>query len=93
MSKEQHQRKPNKRYKREFIDFRTLDKKQLRELALKWEEDAHIFEAKLMSYMFTRGGIYKEHANEEKVERLWGVGKSLWRRVEILERWKLRNKK
>ncbi len=87
-----HQHKPRKKYKREFIDFRTLDKRGLRDLADKWETDARIFEAKLQSYMFTYSGVYKEHANEEKVERLWGVGKSLWRRVEILEQWKRRNK-
>ena len=76
-----------KQHKREFIDFRTLDNKGLRDLTYKWEQDARIFEAKLQKYMSN------PKANEEKVERLWNTGKALWRRVEILERWKLRNNK
>ena len=73
--------------KREFIDFATLDTKGLVSLTREWEKNARIFEAQLQSYM------RNPHANEEKVERLWEVGKKLWRRVQILERWKIHNKK
>jgi len=82
-----HTKKQHNNKKKEFIDFRTLDNFGLRTLARRWEDDARIFEARLQSYMNNKS------ANEEKIERLWKVGNSLWRRVKILERWMIRNGK
>jgi hypothetical protein len=73
--------------KKDFIDFNTLTKQGLVSLSQKWETDARIFEGKLQSYM------NNPKANEEKVERLWRVGHSLWRRVNILETWRRKNSK
>ena len=87
MQQQQYKTRSNNKHKREFIDFNTLDTKGLSDLARLWEKKARIFEAQLQSYM------RNPHANDEKVERLWNIGKQLWRRVQILEEWKYRNKK
>ena len=79
--------KPQKKRNKKFIDFDTLSDVQLKELEGQWEREARIFDARLQSYM------RNPNPNEEKVERLWGTGASLWRRVRILERWLIRNNK
>jgi hypothetical protein len=82
---EQSNRKP--KHKKEFIDFRKLTDGELRSLSRKWESAARVFDMKLDSYMSNPG------ANTEKVDRLWKVGDALWRRLSILERWRIRNNK
>ena len=84
MAKPAYKRKKKHHKKREFIDFDTLSLPELAKLTKDWEREARIFEARLQKYMS------RPHANQEKVERLWDVGKKLWRRVVILERWKSR---
>lgn len=72
--------------KKDFIDFRTLSERELINLSNKWEQDARVFEYKLEGYKS------KPNPNEEKLERLWTVGKKLWRRLQILEDWRMRQK-
>lgn len=73
------------------IDFRTLDKSQLRELANTWEEEAVKFEQKLDSYT-QRAGNNPSPMAIEKINRLHEIGNALWKRVRILERWQINNK-
>lgn len=71
---------------KEFIDFRKLTKLELSTLSEKWQADALLLEMKLEK-MLRRPGI-----NEEKVSRIWDVANKLWRRLRILEKWRLTNK-
>ena len=62
-----------------FINFKNLNNEELNNLSKRWENDARIFEIKLEKY------ISNGNPNQEKLERLWGVGNSLWSRLRKLE--------
>lgn len=78
----------NRNKKKEFIDFNSLSNHDLKNLGDVWEQAAFNVELKLEKIM-----SFQKPNNEEKIERLWNVCNSLWRRVHILEKWKIKNKK
>lgn len=69
------------------VDFRTLNNKELKSLRIKWHKAAYGLEVTLQDYM------NKDNARTEKIDKLWKVANSLWRRVSILERWLIKNNK
>ncbi len=79
-----------------FIDFKTLTPRQLEDLSNRWEKDAFQFETKLdrllqnVSYERLRVDVPEE--TQQKIDKLWKTGKSLWNRLAILETWRVRNK-
>jgi hypothetical protein len=80
-----------KQSNKKFIDFGKLSKKELEDLSTRWEKDAYHFELKLGSYMHeTRFSSSPDV--QEKVDRLWNVGKNLWKRLSILETWRRKQK-
>lgn len=89
MSPQQQQPHYKRKPKKEFIDFKTLSESQLRDLSQEWNQAAFVFECRLAAYMNRQ----QAEPNEEKVERLWRTGSALWRRLAILERWRVKNKK
>ncbi len=78
---------PNKKEKRELIDFSKLSKHELSLLTSKWERDVLIVEMQLQK------AVNAYNKDPEKITRLDKICQALWRRVTVLEKWKQRNAK
>lgn len=73
-----------KRKQKEFIDFNKLTAHEVSMLARKWENEARVFEGKVQRVPYE---------DTERLEKMWRTANALWRRVSILERWRLKNVK
>lgn len=72
---------------KEFIDFNKLTKHELTLLSRKWENAARAFEFKVEGYKNSK------ECNQDKLLKLWQIANNLWRRVNTLERWRIKNKR
>lgn len=76
---------------KKFIDFKTLKESELKLLSEKWERDATIVEFKLERLSQNSGGNLGL-AVEEQITRLRDIAHKLWKRLSILETWRINNK-
>lgn len=77
---------PHKKNKN-YVDFKAMEHHELKTLAEVWYVEARKFEAKLDYYMTNRHNEDSEY-DVGKLNKLWFVGKKLWRRIHALERWR-----
>jgi len=73
---------------KQHIDFSMLTAPQLQDLSDKWEREAMGVE-KDIDYLSAFKSLRPEQT--ERLNKLWQVANNLWRRLNILETWKLRN--
>lgn len=75
---------------KQHIDFSSLTKPQLQDLSDKWERESMGVE-KDIDYLLAFKSLRPEQT--ERLNKLWQVANNLWRRLNILETWKLGNAK
>ena len=74
---------------KQHIDFKTLDVQALKNLSVKWEKEAFVFEMKFSRLLensgFYRKGVVINKETQDKIDRLWMMGKSVWGKLQALE--------
>jgi hypothetical protein len=76
-----------------FVDFKTLNARELKELSSQWEKELFIFENKLDRLLqnVNFGNVVLHLDTKLKIDRLWNTGKTLCDKLALLENWRNRN--